>query len=180
MRRKISRRCVTAEPLAVLPPVLSLRIFKRARISEKLRFNAKFYLLNRGLWWMKFCRSPRDARSICLPRMHVIAHILAASRRFTNVHRCGSRLLLRVYFLCLVSCASPHLRQDRAVPLKHANLSCIKFSLLRRARRLPHFVMLICCEPSSPYFATAPATYTYRARASFSGRALKFQSKILI
>ena len=105
---------------------------------------------------------------------------LAASRRFTNVHRCRLSPASSRIFLCLVSCASRHLRQDRAVPLKHANPSCIKFSLLRRARRLPHFVMLVCCEPSSPYFATAPATHTYRARASFSGRALKFQSKIPI
>ena len=102
---------------------------------------------------------------------------LAASRRFTNVHRCGFRLLLRVYFLCLVSCASLHLRQDRAVPLKHANLSCIKFrffAVLASCRTLSCLSAAsrrrLISQPHLPRIHTALVV-------SFSGRALKFQPK---
>lgn len=123
--------------------------------SNALEFQQSYVLMQnlstyRGLRRMKFCRSPRDARGICLPRMHVIAHILAASRRFTNVHRCGSRLLLRVYFLCLVSCASPHLRQGCAAFFKSMKIYPTKI-FASSPRRLPQAVTALYLCPHSPY-----------------------------
>ena len=156
-------------------------LFKRAKISSKA-----------PLWFCsnaKFIHLTRSAADEILPsvasctRYLLAAHAchdlpsLAASRRFTNVHRCGSRLLLRVYFLCLVSCASLHLRQDRAVPLKHANLSCIKFRF---------FAVLASCRTLSCLSAASrrrlisqshmPHIHTALV-VSFSGCALKFWSK---
>ena len=134
----------------------------------------------------KFIRLPQTAADeILLPVVSCAQYLLAAharhspyplaaSRRFTNVHRCGSRLLLRVYFLCLVSCASPHLRQDRAVPLKHANPSCIKFSF---------FAMLASCRTLSCLYVASRRRLISQPHlsrihtalaANFSARALKF------
>ena len=127
MRRKILRCYVTAEPLAVLPPVLSLRIFKRARISAKLRFNAKFIHLPRFAADEILPLAARRARYLLAVLARHRPHILAASRHFTNANICRLSPASSRIFLRLVTCASPHLRQDRAVPLKHANLSCIKF-----------------------------------------------------
>ena len=80
-------------------------------------------------------------------------------------------------FLCLVSCASPHLRQDRAVPLKHANPSCIKFSffaMLASCRTLSCLSVAsrrrLISQPHMPRIHTALVV-------SSSGRALKFQPK---
>ena len=129
---------------------------------------------------MKFCRSPRDACGIYLPRMHVIAHILlpqAAALLMSIV--VGSRLLLRVYFLCLVSCASPHLRQDCAVPLKHANPSCIKFSF---------FAVLASCRTLSCLYIASRRRLILQPHlscihtalaANFSACALNFSLKAL-
>ena len=102
---------------------------------------------------------------------------LAASRRFTNVHHCRLSLASSRIFLRLVSCASLHLRQNLAVPLKHTNLSCIKFRF---------FAVLASCRTLSCLSAASrrrlisqlhlPRIHTALV-ASFSGRALKFQPK---
>ena len=127
---------------------------------------------------MKFCRPSQAVRGICLPRMHVIAHIPLpqAAALPTSIVLWLSPASSRI-FLCLVSCASPHLRQDRAVPLKHANLSCIKFRF---------FAVLAFCRTLSCLSAASrrrlisqphmPRIHTALA-ASFSARALKFQPK---
>ena len=97
---------------------------------------------------------------------------LAASRRFTNVHRCRLSPASSRIFLRLASCASPHLRQDRAVPLKHANLSCIKFRF---------FAVLAACHTlPRRLLRTVAAPYPLPALSeSFSACALKFQPKTL-
>ena len=82
-------------------------------------------------------------------------------------------------FFCLVSCASPHLCQDRAVPLKHANLSCIKFRFFA--------VLASCCTLSCLSAASRrrlisqphlPRIHTALA-ADFSACALNFSLKAL-
>ena len=64
---------------------------------------------------------------------------LAASRRFTNVHRCRLSPASSRIFLCLVSrtSAASASRSRRAFKARKSILH--KISLLRRARRLPHF-----------------------------------------
>ncbi len=112
--------------------------------SNALEFRQSYVLMQnlstyRGLWWMKFYRSPQAVRGICLSCMRVTAQrgfFVSVVRFAYRVYASWTSIRLpravaarppRYAYFCAVSYASPHLRQDRAVPLKHANLSCIKF-----------------------------------------------------
>lgn len=135
MRHKIhaARRCAVAEVCAFS----NRQNFGKA----SLRFCSN----------VKFIRLPQTAADEILPlaascaRYLLAAHArhspypLAASRRFTNVHRCRLSPASSRIFLCLVSRASA-VSALRRVFQKHANLSCIKFRFFA--------VLTSCCTLS--------------------------------
>ena len=192
--------CAVKFYAAMSPPsrLPSYLLSYRSVFSNALEFRQSYVLMQnlfacRRLRRMKFCRPSQAARGIYLPRF-VLNEILplaarravftcrtcmsspyplAASCRFTNVHRCRLSPTSSRIFLCLVSCASPHLRQDHAVPLKHANLSYIKFrffAVLASCRTLS------CLSAASRRRAVSLPALAVPA-ASFSARVLKFQPK---
>ena len=142
-------------PLSRLPSYLPSY---RSVFSNALEFQQSYVLMQ------NFIHLPRSAADEILPpvvscaQYLLAAHArhspypLAANRRFTNVHRCRLSPASSRIFLRLASCASPHLRQDRAVPLKHANLSCIKFRF---------FAVLASCRTLS-YLSAASRRLVFR------------------
>ena len=170
---KISRRYVTAEPSAVLPLIRSLRIFKCARISAKLRFNAKFIHL------------PRSAADEILPPVVSCAwYLLVVHAR----HGPAGFFVSVVWFAYRVYASWTSIRLPRAVaarPSRYAYFCAVSHASAASASRLHRVFQKH--ENLSYYnfrfFAASPAANCRCAvslpalavpASSFSARALKF------
>ena len=166
--------------------------------SNALKFQTKllsnFTLMQnlsacRRLRRMKFCRPSQAARGICLSCMRVTAQrgfFVSVVRFAYRVYASWTSIRLpravaarppRYAYFCAVNrtSAASASRSRRAFKARKSILH--KISLLRCARLLPHFVVLVCYEPSPHHI---PAHIRAVPAASFSARALKFWSKSLI